>query len=56
MVKHAPENIDVPRAPQIAILGEFNPEFPPHLATDSAILHSNQRLPFQVRTHLLRFP
>src|SRR5262252_2277595 len=53
MVKHAPENIDVPRALQIAILGEFNPEFPPHLATDSAILHSNQRLPFPVRTHWL---
>jgi CTP synthase (UTP-ammonia lyase) len=53
MVKHAPENIGVRRAPQIAILGEFNPEFPPHPATDSAILHSNQRLPFPVRAHWL---
>ena len=52
-MNHAFENTDVSRAPQIAILGEFNPEFPPHPATDSAILHSNQRLPFQVRAHWL---
>jgi CTP synthase (UTP-ammonia lyase) len=31
-------------APEIAILGEFNPEFPPHPATDAAMQHSARRL------------
>lgn len=29
---------------KIAILGEYNVDFPPHPATDAAILHSNKRL------------
>ena len=34
----------VRQAGQIAILGEFNPEFPPHAATNAAILHSCKHL------------
>ena len=37
------------RPPQIAILGEFDPEFPPHAATNAAILHSSQHLRAEVR-------
>jgi hypothetical protein len=37
------------RPPQIAILGEFDPEFRPHAATNAAILHSSQHLRADVR-------
>jgi CTP synthase (UTP-ammonia lyase) len=35
--------------PEIAILGEFNPDFPPHPATDAAIRHSCEQLRTEVR-------
>jgi CTP synthase (UTP-ammonia lyase) len=35
--------------PEIAILGEFDPEFPPHPATNAAIVHSCQQLDANIR-------
>jgi CTP synthase (UTP-ammonia lyase) len=35
--------------PEIAILGEFDPEFPPHPATNAAIVHSCQQLGADIR-------
>jgi CTP synthase (UTP-ammonia lyase) len=40
---------EINRLSKIAILGEFDPEFPPHAATDSAIPHSCKRLGVNVQ-------
>ena len=37
------------RPPEIAILGEFNPDFAPHPATDAAILHSREQTGIEIR-------
>jgi len=34
---------------KIAIIAEYNPDFPPHPATNAAILHSNQSLGVEVK-------
>lgn len=39
------------RNKQFAILGEFSPSFPPHLATDAAILHSCAASGLSVEPH-----
>lgn len=48
-MKDASGTVGGSRPPQIAILGEFDPEFPPHPATNAAILHSSQQLRAEVR-------
>jgi len=41
------------RMTEIAILGEFNPDFPPHPATDGAIRHSCEQLRREIRSKWL---
>ena len=48
-MKDASGTVGGSRPPQIAILGEFDPEFPPHPATNAAVLHSSQQLRAEAR-------
>lgn len=42
--------------PEIAILDEFDPDFPPHSATNAAILHACQQLRTEIRGAWLSTP
>jgi CTP synthase (UTP-ammonia lyase) len=38
----------MPRAIAVGVIGEFNPEFPPHLATNAALEHAAAELGVEV--------